>query len=228
MAVPTGPRQQVLADLARLARGRAATLRRPCRVAVDGPDAAGKSTLAGDLVDVLRREGPAVVVEADDFQHPAARRRARGGLDPVGYYTDAFDVEVLVRDVLVPLGPGGSRSYRPRHFDLAHDVALPEEWSTAPPDAVVVVAGVFLHRPELRPHWDLSVYLHVTPEETLRRAVLRDRAAIGSPETVSRRYANRYLPAQATYRDEVDPLGACDVALDPTDPGTPVVLRTPD
>jgi len=89
--------------------------------------------------------------------------------------------------------------------------------------AVLVVDGVFLHRPELRGHWHLSVHLHVPEEHTLRRAAVRDRELMGAE--VERRYRVRYLPGQALYRREVDPAATADVVVDNTDPAAPVVLR---
>lgn len=92
-------------------------------------------------------------------------------------------------------------------------------------EGLVIVDGVFLHRPELRDLWDLSVYLHVTDDEVLRRAAGRDALRMGSPEEVERRYRARYLPAQELYRREVDPLAAASVVVDNTDPEAPAVLR---
>jgi DNA-binding beta-propeller fold protein YncE len=83
-----------------------------------------------------------------------------------------------------------------------------------PPRAVLVVDGVFLLRPELAPLWTLSVYLRVSPEESLRRALVRDVALMGSADEVRRRYRDRYLPGQALYRAEADPEAFADVVLD--------------
>jgi uridine kinase len=112
------------------------------RVAVDGPDAAGKTTLADDLAEAVRASG-----------RPALR---------VG--------------------------------------------------AVLVVDGVFLQSAELAGCWEMSVYLDVRPEETLRRALVRDVEVFGSADMVRERYQRRYLP---------------DVVLGYDDPAAPVVLRWP-
>jgi uridine kinase len=42
--------------------------------------------------------------------------------------------------------------------------------------------------------WTLSVYLRVSPEETLRRAKVRDLDLFGSHDEIERRYRRRYLP----------------------------------
>jgi uridine kinase len=94
-----------------------------------------------------------------------------------------------------------------------------------PRRAVLLVDGVFLLRPALRHRWDLAVYLHVLPEETVRRARVRDAAEMGGVEEVERRYAARYLPGQALYRAEARPLAVADVIVDNTDPAAPEVVR---
>jgi uridine kinase len=79
---------------------------------------------------------------------------------------------------------------------------------------VLVVDGVFLLRPELRELWTLSVYLRVSPEETLRRAHRRDLELFGSSEEIERRYLGRYLPGQALYRERADPEKLANILVD--------------
>ncbi|MEH0830340.1 MULTISPECIES: uridylate kinase [unclassified Micromonospora] len=217
-----GTRAQVLARLA----GDLAVRRppHPLRVAVDGPDAAGKTRLADDLAGALGERRPVLRVSVDGFHRPAAVRRARGALSPEGYYRDAFDNETLVARLLRPLGPGGDRRYLPVAYDLSAEKPVTAEPVTAPADAVLLADGVFLLRPELRAYWDVTVYLHVEPEETLRRAVIRDVGVFGSAEEVRRRYRARYLPGQQRYRAEASPARHADVVLDVADPLAPVVL----
>jgi uridine kinase len=45
---------------------------------------------------------------------------------------------------------------------------------------VLVFDGVFLLREELRPYWTLSVFLNVSPDESLRRGINRDAQLFGS------------------------------------------------
>ena len=94
-----------------------------------------------------------------------------------------------------------------------------------PPDAALLVDGVFLLRPELRRWWTLGVYLHVPEEVTPARAVPRDLPLFGSVEGVEERYRRRYLPGQALYRAEAHPVDVAHVVVDNSDPAAPVVLR---
>ncbi|MGH3012932.1 MAG: hypothetical protein ACRDMY_14000 [Gaiellaceae bacterium] len=92
-----------------------AEIRRPhaVRVAVDGVGAAGKTTLADELRPLLERRGrPVLRATIDGFHRPCSERHRRGPTSPEGYYRDSFDYEALRRELLEPLGPGGSRLYR--------------------------------------------------------------------------------------------------------------------
>ena len=97
--------------------------------------------------------------------------------------------------------------------------------AAVPTKAVLVVDGVFLLRPELRDVWTLSVYLRVSPQETLRRAHQRDLDVFGSAGQISRRYLGRYLPGQAIYRRQADPEAFAQVLVDNEHPEAAVIER---
>jgi uridine kinase len=206
----------------------AAPLSHPLRVAIDGPDAAGKSKLAADLGAALAPRRPVVGVSIDGFHQPRALRTRGGDQDPGGYYRDAYDLAAVVADVLRPLGPEGDLRFRLAIFDFRADQPLPPEWSTAAENAIVLFDGVFLMRPELMPHWDYRLYLHVEPSITLERARRRDLDLFGSEQQLIERYRSRYLPSQALYQRSVRPQEYCDFVIDMTDPVNPVVRSQPD
>ncbi|MEU8002162.1 uridylate kinase [Catellatospora sp. NPDC049111] len=195
------------------------------RVAIDGPDAAGKTTLADDLAALIGPRRQVIRLGIDRFHHPEAVRRRRGPLSPEGFYLDSFDHEAIVDGVLRPLGPDGDGRYRPAVFDYRCDQAVNVAPQQAAAGAVLLFDGVFLLRPELRDFWDMSVYLHADPEVALTRARVRDLPVFGSVEAVEERYRCRYLPGQELYRAEADPLRRADVVLDTNDPTAPVIMR---
>lgn len=65
-------------------------LAHPTRVAVDGPDAAGKTTLADELGIALNDAGREVIrASVDGFHRPRVERYRRGPDSPEGYYEDS-------------------------------------------------------------------------------------------------------------------------------------------
>jgi uridine kinase len=187
-----------------LLAGRILALRRPhpVRVAIDGIDGAGKTTLANRLAEALAGCGRAIIrASVDGFHHPRAYRYRRGRLSPRGCYYDTFDYARLRACLLEPLGPGGDRRYCLQAFDYRTDRAVPPVWQRAPADAILILDGVFLLRPELRDSWDYSVFLDVPFPVALERLCrLHNHASPGHPvQEIRRLAARRYFPAQRLY-----------------------------
>lgn len=145
------------------------------RVAIDGPDGAGKTQFSNHLAELLREQGrPVARVSLDDFHNIKAVRYRKGRDSPEGFWSDSYNYDRFRADVLDPFSPGGSRRYRPAAHDLITDAILTPERRNAKDGAILVVDGIFLHRNELSGSWDLSVFLYVPFVETARRMALRD------------------------------------------------------
>lgn len=218
------PRATLLRNLAtRIADLR---LEHPVRIAIDGPDAAGKTVLANELEPYLTRLGrPVIRASVDGFHNPAEMRRRRGSLSPEGYYCDSFNYSALIQNLLKPLGPGGNRIYRRAVFDFRTDTELNPKRLEAPTDAILLFDGVFLLRPELREYWDFSIFLKVDFEVTVARAQTRDLYLFGTSEEVLERYQQRYVPGQKLYFAEANPEAHATVVIDNTNPAKPLEVR---
>lgn len=160
----------------------------------------------------------------DGFHRPLKQRYERGELSPDGYYVDSFDYLALFEQCLQPFLRGSARMST-ASYDLRAHAEATTRAAGVPTRAVLVVDGVFLLRPELRDVWTLSVYLRVSPQETLRRAHQRDLDVFGSAEQISHRYLGRYLPGQALYRQQADPEAFAQVLVDNEHPEAPVIER---
>lgn len=223
MAESSTDRATLLARLAE--RVLAVRLPHPVRVGVDGPDAAGKSTLADELARALAGAArPVIRATIDNFHRPRAERYRRGPDSPEGYYEESYDHALLRRELLDPLGPGGTLRFRRRAYDHRADVPVDAGPEVARPDAILLFDGIFLRHPRLAGCWDLAVFLRIGPDEVLRRAVTRDAALFGGPDGVRARYRRRYLPAQALYTAREHPADRADVLIDNTDPAHPLWL----
>lgn len=216
-------RRELLAQLAE----RIDALQRPhpVRVAIDGVDAAGKTTLADDLVPAIEARGrPVIRASIDGFHRPRVERYQRGADSPEGYYHDSFDYAALRAALLLPLGPGGNRTYRRAVFDFRTDAPASAPIQQAPANAVLLFDGVFLLRPELADLWDYRIFVVVDFDVALERAVMRDQPLFGSPIAVTTRYVQRYAPGQRLYLEAVRPQTHADVVVRNNDPAHSVLI----
>ena len=189
---------------------------------MDGIDCAGKTTLASSLARVLTAGGLRVIqASVDDFHRPRAIRYRQGEESARGYFEDAFDYDALRSALLLPLGPGGSRRYRRAVFDHRTDMPVHAPEEIAPDDCVLIVDGVFLLRPELIDLWDFRIFVDVSFDVALRRAIERDRDLFGTAEVVKKRYHQRYFPAQCLYLDGARPRKKADIVVKNDDVKSP-------
>jgi hypothetical protein len=178
------------------------------RVAVDGPEAAAPGILARALADRLPAVGrPVAVVPADGFYRPASLRLEHGRTDPDARYTDWLDAGALTREVLAPVGPGGSGEYLPVLWDLERDRAARARRRPAPADGVLLVPGALLQGIGLP--FDVVIHLRMSPAAR-RRLTPSERAW--------------ELPAFDRYDDEVDPAGLADAVVLADHPDRPALV----
>jgi len=193
------------------------------RIGIDGVDGAGKSVLAGELTTALRRRGRTVVhASIDGFHQPRALRHARGSRDPEGFYRDSYDLTAFQEQLLDPFAPGGHGQHRAHVFDARTDSVNLAEPQQAAPSTILIVDGIFLHRPELRGRWTWSLWLEVDRDTTLRRCVERDGSGSPDPADASNR---RYVEGQQLYVRDAAPQQQATRVVDNTDLTRPVLLR---
>ncbi|MEP6642205.1 MAG: uridine kinase [Gaiellales bacterium] len=196
----------------------------PTRVAIDGVTASGKSTFARELTAVVSQLGrPAIHLTMDGFHHHREHRYRRGRLSADGYYEDAYDFAALAELVLIPLGPGGDRRYRTRVIDLASDAEIGEAPVEAPADAVVVVDGSFLQRPELAGLWDHRIFIETDLAVARQRGTVRDARQLGGLAKAEHMYNVRYHAAARRYLAAVDPAARATLIVENTDLENPRV-----
>ena len=183
-------------------------------VAVDGIDGAGKRPFADDLAVSLARGGHAVFrASIDRFHRPRAERYARGEHSAEAYYRDSFDYDTFRRVLVEPFRFAGSSGFITDYFDVARDMpVIDPPWLTGPADAVLVVDGAFLNRPELRGIWHWSAWLDADPAAAEARILELDGPAGFSP---------RYPGGQALYEADADPRRVATAIIDNTDPAHP-------
>jgi uridine kinase len=129
-------------------------------VAVDGARDADRVAFADDLAEAMRTRGLDVFrASMNDFLRPRAEREVRGRDSAAGRYEDAFDYSVLRRVLLEPFRMSGSTGFVTAAWDAEADRQIEPKWLTGPADAVLILDGPYLGRPELRGLWNASVWL---------------------------------------------------------------------
>lgn len=192
------------------------------RVAIDGPDGAGKTHFADGLAAALQDRHCSVVrVSIDDFHNVRAMRYRQGRHSPLGFWEDSYNYERFRSDVLTPFGPQGSRRFRRAGYSHVTDETLHPPLETADSAAILIVDGIFLHRVELRAQWDLTVFLDVEFIETARRMALRDGTS-PDPDHPSMR---RYVEGQREYFRQCQPQQRATILIDNNNLHVPKILR---
>ncbi len=178
-------------------------------IAVDGLDGAGKTHFADALAKQLKTGHRSVFrASIDDFHRPRVERYARGRDSAEGFYLDSYDYRTFRRVLVEPFRIGRIGSFVLKDFDLTRDREYEPKWSSGPDDALLIVDGIFLNRPELRGIWNYSIWLDVEPEVTAMRMLKRDgEAAI--PE--------RYTGGQELYLKDAKPRDAATAIIDNND-----------
>ncbi|KJL45347.1 uridine kinase [Microbacterium trichothecenolyticum] len=194
-------------------------------VAIDGLDGAGKTVFADGLAEVFAETGDAVFrAGIDGFHRPRAERYARGRRSPDGFYRDSYDYATFRRVLIDPFRDGaqtaGTTGFQLSAFDVARDASVESQWVTAPLDAVLVVDGIFLNRPELQDLWDWSVWLDVPFDVAYARMALRD----GSDPDPDAPSNARYRQGQEIYVNEAHPRDAASVIVDNADLAHPRIV----
>lgn len=158
-------RQLVLVDLLGLICGTNPGQR--ALIAVDGPVGVGKSHLVAELLAIAPHVAGREVIGLgiEGYRHPRARRTALG-LSPQTLYEDTYDYEALRATVLEPFRAG--REIIPAIIDRRDEAVFPDPLEPSD-DAVLLLQGRFLRRPELAGEWDASVLITAPEAVTLAR-----------------------------------------------------------
>jgi hypothetical protein len=177
------------------------------RVGLDGPAALGPERLAAELVAPLRERGvPALAVPLDGFVRPASVRLEQGRTNPDAYYENWFDLAAVRREVLDPLGAGGTGRVLPSRWDVRTDRATRAEYVDLPPGGALLLGGPLLLGAGLP--LDLAAHLLVTPAALAR---------LTPPEE------QWTLAAYERYAAEVAPETLADVVIRYDDPAHPAI-----
>ena len=184
-------------------------------VAIDGPTGAGTAHFADDLADEFRRKGTTVFrASVGDFHRSRTEREQAGWFSPRAFYEEAYDYSLLRRILLDPFRTAGSTGFVLAGFDERRDQVIHQpKWITAGTDALLLIDGPFLNRPDLAGLWNYSVWLTTQPEVGLARFAEWE----GINPDPDNDLARRQLGADALYIADADPSTRASAIIDNTD-----------
>lgn len=163
-------------------------------IAIDGPCASGKTTLAAFLADAFAGQ----VIHMDDFfLRPHQRTKER--LSEVG---GNLDRERFAKEVLKPLSEKKAFSYQPylcSEGRLGYPVAVT-------PRGLVILEGSYSRHPAFGEPYDLTVFCAVSP--TLQRERILKR-----PSHLHKRFFEEWIPMEVAYFSQFQIAERSDLVL---------------
>ena len=169
-------------------------------LAMEGGSASGKTTLSG----LLSRIYGCTVFHMDDYFLRPEQRTPERLAEPGGN----VDRERFYEEILKPLAEGNPIRYQ--RFDC-HTLSLQPPVEVVP-TPLTVVEGAYSMHPLLADHYDLSVFLRISPD--LQRQRILNRNGPGMAE----RFFSMWIPLETAYFEALDPAGRCDLILEVPQP----------
>ncbi len=164
-------------------------------VAIDGPAASGKSTLAASLSELYG----APVLPMDDFFLQPHQRTPERFAQPGGN----IDHERFAQEVLTPLMRGEAFSYRP--FDCRTQAF--GEAISVPAAPLFLIEGSYSLHPALEKAYDLRVLTAISPEKQRKRLLLRN------GERMLARFLTEWIPLEEDYFIKTEITRRTDIIL---------------
>jgi len=178
-------------------------------IGIDGLGGSGKTMYAYKLQRQL--EG-SVILHLDDFVHKKEVRYNDNYEGWYCYYHLQWRYDYLIQKLLLPLKSGLDVNEIIEVYNRETDSYTLRKIEI-PVGTTVILEGVFLQRPELRPYFETVIYLELDKETRLQRISDRD-IYMGNKEEVALNYEQRYFPAEEKYIEQCNPLALADVIED--------------
>lgn len=164
-------------------------------VAIEGGSASGKTTLSQMLESVY----DCTVFHMDDFFLRPEQRTPERFSEPGGN----VDRERFLEEVLKPLSRGEVVRYR--RFDCStFTLGEPVGVELKP---LIIVEGAYSMHPELADHYDLSVFLDVSPD------LQRERIAKRNTPELAKRFHEEWIPMEQLYFSKMGVKERCDLVI---------------
>jgi phosphoglycolate phosphatase len=188
-------------------------------IGVNGVDTSGKTQFSSKLKRFLQTRGHKVcLIHMDDFHNPSSIR-GQGGNPIESYINNAFNLELLEKEILLPLKNEGFLDKELTLLDLESDQYNSKKRFYIDEEVIAIIEGVLLYREPIDKYFDLRIFLDISFDEVLRRAEIRDVPLYG--EAFLKKYKEKYIPIQQRYISECRPIEKSDFVIDNTNYNRP-------
>jgi|SRR5580704_8833792 uridine kinase len=163
-------------------------------VGLAGPSGSGKSTVAKRVASRLSGHVISMETYSAEMNHLPLEKRAKLDYDAPG----AIDVKLLeshIRDY------AAGKAIEAPVYDFAQHLRVSDRREHIPAKSLLIVEGILaLHFAQLRPHFDLSIYLEAPDEVCFHRRKVRDiTERQRALDLILWQYHNTVLPAARQY-----------------------------
>ena len=180
-------------------------------VGITGIDGCGKGYMTGRIVSELQRlRFKAVGINVDGWLSPPDKRFSKT-CPAEHFYKHAIRFDELFQQLVLPL----KQNRRHRVIaDFAEESATEYRKQVYKFEGVdiVVLEGIYLLKPVVRSHFDLTFWVDCTFETALERALQRGQEGLPAAETV-RAYETIYFPAQRIHFAKDNPRATADLII---------------
>lgn len=150
-------------------------------IAIDGRCASGKTTLSAELENII----PCNIIHMDNFfLRPEQRTPQR--LNIAG---ENIDHERFLTEILIPMQKGEKVSYRPfdcKTMSFGQKIEVDAK-------KINIIEGSYSCHNALYNYYDLHIFLNLTPEEQMKRIILRD----GNEK--AKIFKSKWIPLEEKY-----------------------------
>jgi len=175
-------------------------------IGIDGLGGSGKTMYAYKLQKQL--EG-SMILHLDEFVHKKEIRYNKNYEEWYCYYHLQWRYDYLIQKLLLPLKSGLDVNETIEVYNRETDSYILRKFEI-PVGTTVIIEGVFLQRPELRPYFESVIYLELDKETRLKRISNRD-IYMGNKKEIALKYEQRYFPAEEKYIEQCNPVALADI-----------------
>lgn len=178
-------------------------------VGLAGPSGSGKSTVAKRVASRLKGHVISMEIYSIEMNHLPLEERSKLDYDA----PHAIDIELLERHIR---DYAAGKAINAPIYDFAQHLRVSDRSEHFPAKSLLIVEGILaLHFAQLRPHFDLSIYLDAPDEVCFHRRKVRDiTERQRSLDFILWQYQTFVLPAARKYL--LPSKGYADLVLDST------------